>query len=99
MWPNTYPSHEHRPDDDTPETLREAEDQRRYGGTPAPIVHMPLKPFSHPLEQRARCADALDKVVERYGLHPVLIALGNVCAANGIDVCTKTLHELTQEGK
>ena len=92
----TYPHHEFQPDQPEPETLREAEDLRRYSSSPAPVVHMPIR-FQHPLETRVRCADALNSVIERYGLSAVLAALSNVVAANGYDVCRQSINDVALE--
>ena len=87
-----------------PETLREAEDLRRYGGDPvrvdaagrAFLVNMPMRASKIPLADRVSCADYVDAGVERFGVQTVVRALCAVLAANNIDVVGMTLDELAQ---
>ena len=63
---------------------------------PVPVVtHQPLRQWP-PLSHRVNCADALDCVIEKHGLRAVLLALANVCSANGFDVCRQTISDLAQ---
>jgi hypothetical protein len=47
-----------------------------------------------PLAERLACADALDTAVETFGLSTVMRCLALVCAANSIDISTRTINDL-----
>jgi hypothetical protein len=48
------------------------------------------------LDTRAKCHDALDPVIEEFGLPLVLRCLAMTCASNGIDVARRTIDDLAE---
>lgn len=50
------------------------------------LVHLPVRPSTLPMEQRLDCAEAVDRLVETFGLDAVCRCIRLVAAMNGRDV-------------
>jgi hypothetical protein len=83
-----------------PETLREAEDLRRYGDpTVRQIIHMPVRARKVPFAALVQAATYIEDGIKLYGRAAIVRAICSELAAEGVDVAVLTLDEIamTQE--
>jgi hypothetical protein len=52
--------------------------------------------FRQALDRRVDCHDALDQVVETFGVETVWRCMRDVLAANNIDIATRTINDVAQ---
>jgi hypothetical protein len=78
-----------------PETLREAEDLRRYGDRPvSQIVHMPVRSRKVPFAALVQAATYIEDGIALYGRAAIVRAICSELAAEGVDVAVLTLDEI-----
>jgi hypothetical protein len=78
-----------------PETLREAEDLRRYGDKPvSQIVHMPVRARKVPFAALVQASTYIEDGIALYGRAAIVRAICSELAAEGFDVAVLTLDEL-----
>jgi hypothetical protein len=80
--------HKRKAEQERAEAIRKVPELRTFLVTGTPLL------TATPLAHRVACADAIDAAVESFGLQTVLRCLAAVCAANNIDIATKTINDV-----